>query len=174
MHLYRLQSDQLYTWSDGNTKTIDRRLAQTPSSAAAPTATARCHPAWLSHRALQTLRQARMQVCRWPRSWSQVLSFGELSGPAAANGLCAAGVLRADQRVAGQLSASSRALRTDLRDQSRTLTSPRGALNDPYEHRTLRPSRPAGYRVGRCAPRQYARSVARQRAALLHRGGGSR
>ena len=83
MHLYRLQSDQSYTWSDGNTKTIDRRLAQTPSSAAAPTATARCHPAWLSHRALQTLRQARMQVCRWPRSWSQVLSFGKLPGPAA-------------------------------------------------------------------------------------------
>src|SRR5580704_2654627 len=105
MHLYRLQSDQLYTWSDGSAKTIDRRLTQTPSSAAAPTATARCHPAWLSYRALQTLRQARMQVCRRPRSWSQVLSFGELSGPAATNGLCAAGVLRADHRVASQLSA---------------------------------------------------------------------
>jgi len=174
MHLYRLQSDQSYTWSDENTKTIDRRLAQTPSSAAAPTATARCHPAWLSHRALQTLRQAGMQVCRWPRSWSQVLSFGELPGPAAANGLCAAGVLRADQRVAGQLSASSRAPRTDLRDQSRTLTSPRGALNDPYEHRTLRPSRRAGYRVGWCAPRQYARSVAHQGTAFLQHCGGSR
>jgi hypothetical protein len=174
MHLYRLQSDQLDTWSDGNTKTIDRRLAQTPSSAAASTAAARCPPAWLSHRALQTLRQARMQVCRWPRSWSQVLSFGELPGPAAANGLCAAGVLRTDHRVAGQLSASSRALRTNLRDQSRTLTSPRGALNDPYEHRTLRPSRPAGYRVGRCDPRQYARSVAHQGAAFLQHCGGSR
>ena len=174
MHLYRLQSDQLYTWSDGNTNKIDRRLAQTPSSAAPPTAAARCHPAWLSHRALQTLRQARMQVCRWPWSWSKVLSFGELPGPAAANGLCAAGVLRADYRVAGQLSASSRALRTDLRDQSRTLTSPRGALNNPYEHRTLRPSRPAGYRVGRCAPRQYARSVAHQGPAFPQHCGGSR
>jgi hypothetical protein len=174
MHLYRLQSDQLDTWSDGNTKTVDRRLAQTPSSAAAPTAAARCHPAWLSHRALQTLWQARMQVCRRSRSWSQVLSFGKLPGPAAANGLCATGVLRAGQRVPGQLPANSRALRTDLRDQSRTLTSPRGDLNDPYEHRTLRPSRPAGYRVGWCAPRQYDRSVAHQGPAFLQHCGGSR
>ena len=43
MHSYRLHSDQLYTWSDGAAKTIDRRLAQTPSNAAAPTAAARCH-----------------------------------------------------------------------------------------------------------------------------------
>jgi len=174
MYLYRLQSDQLYTWSDENAKTIDRCLAQTPSNAAAPTATARCHPAWLSHRALQTLWQAGMQVCRWSRSWSQVLSFGELPGPAAADGLCATGTLRADLRVPGQLPASSRAFRTDLRDQPRTVTPPRGALEILYEHGTRCPSRPAGCRVGWCAPRQHARIVARQRPALLHRGGGSR
>jgi hypothetical protein len=174
MYLNGLQSDQLHTWSDGKAKTIDRRLAQAPSSAAAPTAAARCHPAWLSHRALQTLRQARMQVCRRPRSWSQVLSFGKLPRPAAANGLCAAGMLRADQRVAGQLPASSRAFRTDLRDQPRTPAPPRGAVKGLCEHSTLHSSRPAGCRVGWCAPRQYARSVARQRPALLHRGGGGR
>jgi hypothetical protein len=174
MYLYRLQSDQLYTWSDGSTKTIDRRLAQTPSSAAAPTAAARCHPAWLSHRALQTLWQAGMQVCRRPRSWSQVLSFGELPGPPAANGLRATGVLRPDHRVAGQLPPSSRASRADLRDQPRTPAPPRGALKDLCEHSTFRPSHPAGCRVGWCAPRQYARSVARQRPALLQHGGGSR
>jgi hypothetical protein len=174
MHLYRLQSDQLYTWSDGNTKTIDRRLTQAPSNAAASTAAARCHLAWLSHRALQTLRQARMQVCRRPRSWSQVLSFGKLPGPAAANGLCATGVLRADQRVAGQLPASTRALRADLRDQPRTFAPERGVVKGLCGHSTLHPSRPAGCRVGWCAPRQYARSVACQRPALLHCGGGGR
>jgi hypothetical protein len=169
-----LVSDQLLTWSDEYIETDHRRLAKAPPSAPAPIAPAQSGSSRFPHRALQTLWQARMQVCRWSRSWSQVLSFGELPGPAAANGLCAAGVLRADQRVAGQLSASSRALRTDLRDQSRTLTSPRGALNDPYEHRTLRPSRTAGYRVGRCAPRQYARSVAHQGPAFLQHCGGSR
>ena len=174
MHLNPLQSDQLYTWSDGNTKTIDRWLAQTPSSAAAPTAAARCHLAWLSHRALQTLWQTGMQVCRRPRSWSQILSFGKLPGPATANGLCATGVLRADQRVPGQLPASARAFRTDLRDQPRTPAPKRGAVKGLCEHSTLHPSRPAGCRVGWCAPRQHARSVARQRPALLHRDGGSR
>jgi hypothetical protein len=174
MHLYRLQSDQLYTWSDGTAKTVDRCLTQAPSSAAAPAAAARCHPAWLSYRALQTLRQARMQVCRRPRSWSQVLSFGELPGPAAANGLRATGALRADLRVPGQLPASSRAFRTDLRDQPRTVTPSRGALKSLYEHSTRCPSHPAGCPVGRCAPRQYARSVARQRLALLQHCGGSR
>ena len=174
MHLCRLQSDQLSTWSDGIPDTIDRRLAQTPSSAAAATAAARYHPAGLSHRALQTLRQARMQVCRRPRSWSQVLSVSKLSGPTAADGLCAAGVLRADQRVAGQLPANSRASRTDLRDQPRTPASPRGTVKGLCEHSTRHSSRPAGCRVGWCAPRQYARSVARQRPALLHHGGGSR
>src|SRR6266571_4317624 len=129
MHLYRLQSDQLYPWSDGYAKTIDCCLAQTPSNAAAPTATARRHSAWLSHRALQTLWQARMQVCRQSRSWSQVLSFGELPRPAAADGLCATGALRADLRVPGQLPANSRAFGTDMRDQPRTPAPPRGALN---------------------------------------------
>ena len=33
----RLQSDKLYTWSDGNAETVDRRLAQTPPGAFAPT-----------------------------------------------------------------------------------------------------------------------------------------
>jgi hypothetical protein len=174
MHLYRLQSDQLCTWSDEHAKTIDCGLAQTPSIAVAPTATARRHPAWLPHRALQTLWQARMQVCRWSRSWSQVLSFGELPGPATTDGLCATGALRADLRVPGQLPASSRAFGTDLRDQPRTVTPPRGALKSLYEHSTRCPCRPAGCRVGRCAPRQYARSVARQRLALLQRCGGSR
>ena len=174
MHLYRLQSDQLHTWSDGSTKTIDGCLAQTPSNAAAPTASARCHSAWLSHRALQTLWQARMQVCRRSRSWSQVLSFGELPRPAAADGLCATGALRANLRVPGQLPANSRAFGTYLRDQPRTVTPPRGAVKSLYEHSTHCLCRPAGCRVGRCAPRQYDRSVVRQRLALLQRCGGSR
>lgn len=174
MHLYRLHSDQFFTWSDGNAKTIGRCLAQTPSSAAPPTAAARCHPAWLPHRTLQTLWQARMQVCRWSRSWSQILSFGKLPGPAAANGLCATGTLRADFRVPGQLPASSRAFRTDLRDQPRTSAPKRSVVKDLREHSTLHPPRPAGCRAGWCAPRQYARSVARQRPALLHCGGGGR
>ena len=173
MYLYRLLSDQLYTWSDGSAQTIDRRLAQTPSSAAASTAAARCHPAWLSHRALQTLWQAGMQVCRGrghgPKYYLSV-SYPGLRPQMDTS----TAVLRPGHRVAGQLPASSRAFRADLRDQPRTPAPPRVALKDLCGHSTFRPSRPAGCRIGRCAPRQYARSVARQRPALLQHGGGIR
>jgi hypothetical protein len=51
-------------------------------------------PARLTDGALQTLRQARVQMLRRPRPWTQVLPFGELSGLTAADGLCVAGVSR--------------------------------------------------------------------------------
>ena len=169
-----LLSDQFLTWSDEDIETDHSRLAKTPPSAPAPAASAQSRPTWFPHRALQTLWQAGMQVCRWPRSWPQVLSFGELPGPAAADGLRTAGVVRPDQGVPGQLPPHPRAPRTDLRDQPRTPPSPRDALKGLYEHSTFRSSRPAGCRVGRRAPRQYARGVARQRPPLRHHGGGSR
>src|SRR5436305_12923845 len=102
MKIHFLVSDQYYTWSDENTEADHRRLAKAPPSAPAPTASAQSRPPWFPHRALQALRQARMQMRPRPRSWPQILSVGELSRPASANGLCPAGVLRAGERVAGQ------------------------------------------------------------------------
>jgi hypothetical protein len=43
--------------------------------------------AGLPHRALQTMRQARMQVCTRPRSWPQVLPLGQSLWRATANGV---------------------------------------------------------------------------------------
>src|SRR5216684_3814748 len=100
MYFYPVESDQLDTWSDIHEE--DRaccQLAKTPSSPPAPTAPAQGDPARLADRALQTLWQARMQMRRRPRPWPQVLSFGELPGIAAADGLCAAGISRSDCRV---------------------------------------------------------------------------
>src|SRR5579862_7844113 len=94
-----LSSDQLLAWSDEYIET-DRRLAKAPPSAPAPIAPTQGCPPWFPHRALQTLWQARMQVRPRPRSWPQILSVGELSRPAPANGLCPASVLRAGERVA--------------------------------------------------------------------------
>src|SRR5207248_3645794 len=79
-----LASDQLLTWSDANIEADHRRLAKAPPSAPAPAASAQSCPRWFPHRALQTLRQARMQVRSRPRSWPQILSVGELSRPAPA------------------------------------------------------------------------------------------
>src|ERR1039457_37019 len=98
MYFPRVESDQLYTWSDKNGKPACCRLEKTPSSPPAPTAPAQGDPARLADRTLQTLWQARVQMRRRPRPWPQILPFGEPPGLAATNGLCAAGVSRSDYR----------------------------------------------------------------------------
>ena len=168
-----LLSDQLLTWSDEDIKANYGRLAKTPPSAPAPAASAQSRPAWLPHRALQTLRQARMQMRPRPRSWPQILSVGELSRPAPPNGLCPAAVLRAGERVPGQLPPRSPDLGGDLRDQPRAPTPPREALRDCHERSAASPPRTDRSGAGRRAPRQYAGQLARPRPQLdCQRGGG--
>ena len=135
-----LVSDQLLAWSDENSETDHRRLAKAPPSAPAPIAPAQSCPSRFPHRALQTLWQARLQVRRRPRSWPQVLSVGKLSRPAPANGLRPARVLRAGERVAGQLPPRPPDLGGDLRDQPRAPTPSREALRDRHERSAAHPS----------------------------------
>jgi hypothetical protein len=174
MNSSRIQSDQLNTWSDINAQRIRRHIAKTPQGSFAPTASTPGDPPRFPHRALQTMWQTGMQVRRRSRSWPQVLSFGELPGLAAANGLRAAGVLRSDCRVPRQLPPSPRDLGGDLRDQPRTAAPSRGALKDRHERSPFRP--PCDYRcgIGRRAPRQYARRLARRRPEGFANCGDSR
>ena len=172
MKCLQLFSDQFFTWSDKNPQADHRRLAKTPPSAPAPAASAQSRPAWLPHRALQTLRQARLQMRPRPRSWPQVLPVGELSRPASANGLCPARVLRAGERVPRQLPPRSPDLGGDLRDQPRAPATSREALRNRHERSAASPPRADRFRTGRRAPRQYARQLARPRPQLDgHRGG---
>src|SRR5215472_4373537 len=134
-----LASDQLLAWSDENIEADHDRIAKASSSAPAPIAPAPSCPPWFPHRALQTLWQARMQVCRRPRSWPQVLSLGELSRPAPTNGLRPARVLRAGERVPDQLPSRPPDLRGDVRDQPRALTPSREALKDRHERSAVSP-----------------------------------
>src|SRR5437764_15264290 len=120
MYFTAVQSDHLLTWSDENPKPTNRCTAEAPQRSPAPTASAASHPPRFSHRALQTMRQAGMQMRRRPRPWPQVLFVGQLSRVATADGLRTTGVLRADGRVPGQLPSSPRDPRGDLRDQPRT------------------------------------------------------
>src|SRR5947208_16735974 len=103
MKIHFLVSDQYYTWSDENTEADHRRLAKAPPSAPAPIAPAQSRPAGLPHRALQALRQARMQMRPRPRSGPQILSVGGLSRPAPPNGLRPAGIILAGQPVPGPI-----------------------------------------------------------------------
>ena len=161
-----LWSDQLLTWSDENTEANHGRLAKTPPSAPAPTTPAQSCPPGFPHRALQTLWQARMQMRPRPRSWPQILPVGELSRLAPANGLRPARVLRAGERVPGQLPPRPPDLGGDLRDQPRAPTPSREALKDRHERSAVRPPCTDRSGSGRRAPRQYACQLARLRPQL--------
>lgn len=128
MKKHGLLSDQLYKWSVRNGRSNFFNPQATPTATASQAAAAGLHPPRLPDRALQALRQSELQVCSGSRPWAQVLSVGELSGPLATNGLCAAGQVRAGQRVGGQLHPGSRDPGGDLRDQPRTPTAARAAL----------------------------------------------
>lgn len=169
-----LLSDQLYTWSDGHAKRTRCRTAKTPQRSCASTAPAQIGPARLPHRAIQTMRQAGMQVRRRAWTWPQVLSVGELPGPAAANGLRAAGGLRANSGVSHQLSPKPRDPGDDLRDQPRTAAPSRDALERHYERVTRCRPRPDRCGIGRRASGQYARRLARRHPREFVHCGGSR
>jgi hypothetical protein len=162
MYFMVIESDQLYTWSDDNPKPVRCRIAKTAQLSAAPVAPAASDPPRFPHRTLQTMRQAGVQMRRRPRPWPQVLSVGQLSGLAAANGLRAPGALRSNGRVPRQLPPSPRDSRGDLRDQPRATASPRGALKAFRAQSGFCPPCTDRCGIGRPTPRQYARSLARR------------
>jgi hypothetical protein len=174
MYFYIVESDQSDTWSDETPKPTHCGTAETPQRSPAPIAPAPIDPARFSHRALQTMRQAGMQMRRHPRPWPQVLSVGQLPGLATADGLRATGILRANRGVAGQLPSSPRDPRGHLRDQPRTAASSRGAVKVGHAQSALFPPHTDRCGIGRRTPRQYARSLARRQSKEFAYGRGNR
>ena len=176
MNRFILQADQLYTWSDTHALPIAQtnfcRLASTTPTAIAPPATPRSSFAGLPHRALQTLRQAGMQVRSRSRSWPQVLPLSQSLWPATANGLHPPGLSKSGQRVSRQLPASPRDLGRGLRHQSRTAMPPRGALSHLHEPCSRLAFRSLRSQTRRPTPGEYALRLARRRThGRSHRGG---
>jgi hypothetical protein len=171
-----LEADQLYTWSDNYAHPIAQtdvcRFASTTPAAIAPPATPRSPFAGLPHRALQTMRQAGMQVRPRSWSWAQVLPVGQSLWPPTANGLHPSGLSKPGQRVSRQLPSSPRDLGRDLRSQSRTATPSRGALSHSHEPCCCLDLRSLRSQARRPALGQYALRMARWRTQRRsHRGG---
>lgn len=175
MNHARLEADQLYTWSDTYaqvTQVVLVCLAPTSPTAPAPAAPAGSIAAWLANRALQALRQAGVQVCSqcWPRA--QVLSLGEFSQTAPADGLRAAGASATSPQGTRPLPPGARDPGRDLRDQPRTVAPPGGALRGSDGHVCLHA---AGYTIRRRAPGQHAGRLVGEGAWLFdNRAGGRR
>src|SRR5438552_762557 len=173
MSALHLLSDHVNDWSDRSIKQVIVGVAKTAPEPAAATAAAGCDPARLADRALHALREAWLQVRRWPRSRPEVLPVGELSGRATSDGLRAAGRTRRDPHAGRELPHRARSPGGDLRDQPRALTAPRGAVSVGGERSALTAHRIDRYRRRRTAPGQHDRALARH-AALRgdERGGG--
>jgi hypothetical protein len=164
-------SDHVYDWSARSIREIILCVAQAPAGVAAQIAALGCSAARLTHRALQALWQAGLQMCRGSRSRPEVLPVGELSGRAAANGLRATGKSGSHSRARRQLPRGAYDARRGLRDQPRTASAPRGALRGGGERNVATDHHPDRLFRRCAAPRQHGRDMARRRAALKrHRG----
>lgn len=131
--LCSLKSDQLYAWSDTHPKRIRSCASEASPYPCRPGAAASIDSAGLAYRTLQAMRQARMQMRRWSRTWTQILPFRKSPGSPSTDGLCASGSLQAGFRASRQLSANQRDSRGDQRDQPRVAASSRGTLRRHHE-----------------------------------------
>ena len=141
MNQLGLIADHLYTWSDNHTHspapTVFCCFAPTSPAAPAPAAAARSSVARFPHRALQTLRQAGMQMRPRPRSRPQVLPLAQSLWSATANGLRPPGLLSPGFPISGSLPSAPSDRGRDLRHQSRAVMSPRAALRFLHEPPSL-------------------------------------
>jgi hypothetical protein len=169
-------ADQLYTWPDTyalqTAQTDSCCFAPTPPSATAPAAAPRLPASWFSHRTLQTLWQAGLQMRSWPRPRPKVLPLRQSLWATTANGLHSPGLLPSNHRISGQLSSTPSNFGRDLRHKSRAVIPARGTLRDGHESGS--PFHPASFRcqIWQSAPRQHALRLARRRnGRKAHRGG---
>ncbi len=130
-----LLSDQYGYWSDLFTGTIAPHSPEPTQNPPAPAAALVCPHSRLAHRALQTLRQTRMQMCSGTRTWTQVLPLRQPTRSNAGDGLCSAGGSRLGRSIPRELSFSPRDSRSDLQYQSRTAPSQGASIEQRRVHR---------------------------------------
>lgn len=160
MNKCHLKSDQLITWSDINAGCSDSST-QASTQAVAEEATAiGCCASRVIDRALQALRQARLQVRQGSRTRTEVLFVGESIRVTTGNGLRAAGHATADRSVPSQLPSDSRHTRSALRDQSRVAASTRTVLGAGGERVDHNPHRHLRYHCRRDSNGQHAQGLA--------------
>lgn len=155
-----LLSDHVYDWSDRSIKQDIVGIAQAPTELAARAAAIGRDLARLADRALQALRQARLQMRRGSRSRPEVLPVSEFSRRAAADGLRAAGRCCCNPHVSRQLPPGADSARRNLFDQPRVIAAPRGAVSAGGERSALIAHRLDRYRRHRTTRGEHDRALA--------------
>jgi hypothetical protein len=131
----RILSDQYDNWSDIFAEAIAPISPEPTQKPPAPTAPLVCAAARLAHRALQTLRQTRMQMCSGTRPRPQVLPLHQPARSNAGNGLHPTGGSRHGRSIPRELSFCPRDSRPDLQHQSRTAPSQGASIEKRRVHR---------------------------------------
>src|SRR6266496_3355224 len=130
MRLINLVSEQLFNCSD-NYATLHYQLApQTPRPDPASASFGPPRRAWLSHRALFALRQARLPLRIRSRSRPQILFVGQLPQWPPATPIPHSEAAHSGSGPVKELSPRARSVGTDMRHQPRTLTPPGESLSD--------------------------------------------
>ena len=130
-----LSSDQYDNWSDILAETIAPISPEPAKKPPAPSAALVCATPRLAHRALQTLRKTRMQMCSGTRPRSQVLPLHQSAGSNARYGLCPTGGSRHGRSIPRELSLGPRNPRSDLQHQSRAASSQGTSIAKRRGHR---------------------------------------
>ena len=86
----------------------------------------------LTDRTVYPLWQTWMQVRRYSRPWSQILSVGQLPWPQTRTGVCPSKIPRSSRSFSRQLSDGQADLRRDLEYQSRTTATERHVVKNTH------------------------------------------
>lgn len=86
----------------------------------------------LTDQTLHPLRQTWMQVCKYCRAWSQILSVSQLSRPQTRTGICASEIPSSSRGVSHQLSDGQANLRRALEYQSRAVATEKYAVRNTH------------------------------------------
>jgi hypothetical protein len=161
-----IHSDQLYNWSAYEPlyacfAPTAPNVGQTVGSARTP------HSPWLPYRALQAMRQSRLQVPARSRTRAQILPFGQPGRGSPRNGLRPGRVFHAGLRVFAEFPARPPGVGEDLQYQPRVAPAKSEVLNS-NAHGAFTPisARP---QLRWDPRRQFSAELVASRLSLTHR-----
>ena len=158
-----IKSDQLYNWSA-------HERVHSCIAPSAPSSGQTCGPnrapdfPRLAHRALQALRQSRLQMSTGPGTWTQVLPLGQPGWRPTRDGLRPGGIFPAGLPLFAELPESPPGARADMQHQPRVVTASSEVLiGNAHGAFTLIPAR---CRLGWDPRRQFLAELVASRLGL--------
>ena len=127
-HKTMITSDQYDHWSDRFAEAINPIPSQPTPGPPAPAAAAQLRAPRIFDRAIQALRQARLQVRPGTRTRTQVLPVDQSIGRPSRDGLCPTRFARDCRSILRELPFGSRDLASYLQHQPRTAASQRAPI----------------------------------------------